>query len=77
MTACGLQAVVYKGYVALVLKRMMDFLAYGRGVILSGRHTISSFHSIIHQKKAFFLGCFTEKTYFCTIIEENYNKKAE
>lgn len=30
-----------------------------------------------NQKKAFFLGCFTEKTYFCTIIEENYNKKAE
>ncbi len=30
-----------------------------------------------NQKKAFFLGFFTEKTYFCTIIEENYNKKAE
>ncbi len=29
------------------------------------------------QKNAFFLGLFTEKTYFCTIIEENYNKKVE
>ena len=30
------------------------------------------------QKKAIFLGLFTEKTYFCTIIiEENYNKKVE
>lgn len=29
------------------------------------------------QKKAIFLGFFTEKTYFCTIIEENYNKKVE
>ena len=27
------------------------------------------------QKNAFFLGLFTEKTYFCTIIEENYNKR--
>ena len=29
------------------------------------------------QKKAIFLGLFTEKTYFCTLIEENYNKKVE
>ena len=29
------------------------------------------------QKKTIFLGLFTEKTYFCTIIEENYNKKVE
>ena len=28
-------------------------------------------------KNAFFLVFFTEKTYFCTIIEENYNKKVE
>lgn len=27
------------------------------------------------QKKAIFLGLFTEKTYFCTIIEENYNNR--
>lgn len=29
-----------------------------------------------NQKKAFFLGFFTEKTYFCTIIGD-YNKKVE
>ena len=29
------------------------------------------------QKKAIFLGLFTEKTYFCTILEENYNKEVE
>lgn len=28
-----------------------------------------------NQKKAFFLGFFTEKTYFCTIIEEIITKR--
>ena len=53
MAACGLQAVVYKGYVVLVLKRMMDFLAYGRGA-----------HSVAGIQSHLFIASCIRKTQF-------------